>query len=122
MNGIMTIHLHWNSLFPANKRKVFAKVQDYVDRQCLVRMTPYVPVGLPRFTHAGRLRDSGKISKPGCIVYTAPFARNDYYAHKNHQNGGNPAATRLWFETMKAHHAGAIRSGAQKLIGGRAWM
>ena len=40
MNGRMTVHLHWNSSFRANKRKKFSEVQDYVDKQCLARMTP----------------------------------------------------------------------------------
>lgn len=118
----MTVSLRWDRRFPVQKRHIFNKAQRYVDTQCLAYMTPYVPVAPPRFRNAGRLRDSGRIAAPGHIVYTAPLARHGYYANVDHRNGGNPAATRLWFETMKTRHARQICAGTQKLIGGRRWM
>lgn len=101
------------------RQKRFDEAQDYVDNEALVQMTPYVPVALPYYHNAGKLRDSGKVQEPGVIVYTAPHARKDYYAEVNHAHGGNPQATRLWFETMKHYHAKQILKGAAKIIGGR---
>lgn len=83
-------------------------------------MTPYVPVGLPKYKNAGKLRDSAKIEKPGKIVYTAPFAKSDYYNNVNHKRGGNPNARRLWFEFTKKKHGAAILRGAAKIAGGKA--
>lgn len=111
----MKSNLKWNKNFKKNKRKLFAEIQDHVDTQCVKRMTPFVPVALPKYRHAGKLRDSVKISKPGEIVFTAKFARKDYYAHKNHQRGGNPKAKRLWFEVMKDTDGEAILKGAKAI-------
>ena len=102
------------------RREKFKAAQDYVDSECLRLMTPYVPVGLPKYKNSGALRDSGKIASPGKIVYTAKKARHDYYNRKvNHRHGGNPNATPLWFETMKKKHGKAILRGAAALIGGK---
>lgn len=105
-----------------NERKQRLKqAQSYVDKECLRLMTPYVPVGLPKYKNSGALRDSGKIVRPGKIVYTAAFARHDYYNRKvNHKHGGNPNATPLWFETMKKKHGAAILRGAAAIVGGKA--
>ncbi|MBR1750844.1 MAG: hypothetical protein IJ740_08200 [Ruminococcus sp.] len=103
----------------ALRKKRFDLAQTFIDDQALKLMTPYVPVGLPYYRNSGKLRDSGEVAEPGAIVYTAPFARSDYYANVDHAHGGNPQATRLWFETMKHYHAAEIFRGAAKIIGGR---
>lgn len=106
-----------------NERKQRFKVaQDYVDKECLKLMTPYVPVGLPKFKNSGALRDSGKVASPGKVVYTNTWARSNYYnlQHRNFKNGGNPNATPLWFETMKQKHGSAILRGAAAITGGKA--
>lgn len=102
------------------RRKRFAAAQRYIDSECVQRMTPYVPVAKKYWHHAGKLRDSVGNPAPGVIVYTARFARSDYYADKNHQNSGNPAAQRMWFEFMKRKDAAAILRGAAAIAGGRA--
>lgn len=106
-----------------NERKQRLKAaQDYVDSECLRLMTPYVPVGLPEYKNSGKLRDSGKVERPGRIVYTAPRARKDYYNVKkvNHKNGGNPNAVDRWFEFMKKKDGAAILRGAAAIAGGKA--
>lgn len=122
MNESMDVSLQWDRRFRPDMRRLHSTLQRYVDEQCLAYMTLYVPVARSYWHNAGRLRDSGRIEAPGRIVYTAPFARSDYYATKDHAHSGNPAATRLWFETMKTRHARQIAAGAQRLIGGRRWM
>ena len=98
------------------RKKKFAEVQNYIDSTCLERMTEFVPVALPKYKNAGKLRDSAEIPEPGVIIYTSPFAKSDYYAEKNHKRGGNPKATRMWFETMKRRYKNEILEGAaQKL-------
>lgn len=110
----MKAKLIWSSNFAKCNARMFENMQTYVDKECLRQMTPYVPVGLPRFKNSGKLRDSAKIAQPGKIVYTAPFAKSDYYAVKNHKppHGGNPKGTRLWFEVMKKNHGAQILRGA----------
>jgi len=99
----------------------FSEAQTYIDGECIRRMTPLVPVAKKRFANAGRLRDSVTNPTPGRIEYTAPFARNDYYANKRHQppHGGNPQGTRLWFAVMKQRDGQTILRGAAKIVRGR---
>ena len=115
------IKLVWDKRSMRQRKKCFAAAQDYVDEQCVEKMTPYVPVALASYRNAGKLRDSAAIQEPGVIVFTAPKARSDYYAIKNHKppHGGNPNGTRLWFETMKHYHARKILSGTIKVLGGK---
>ena len=98
------------------RTKRFEKAQDWLDNECVKRMTPFVPVGLPRFHHSGKLAASVKIVKPGVIVYDAPFARHDYYADVDHSHGGNPQAQRLWFEIMKAEELEDLRKGVAEVV------
>lgn len=117
----MRAKLVWNKCFVPARRLRFKKAQDYIDRQCVELMTPYVPVGLPKYRNSGKLRDSVQIRSPGEVVYTAPFAKSDYYAVKNHTSphGGNPKGSRLWFEVMKSRHGGEILRGAARITGGK---
>ena len=115
----MEVKLIWNANMLRQRKKKFSKAQNYVDAACLKNMTQFVPVALPYYHNAGKLRDSGKIAEPGVIVYTAPMARHDYYNKKvNHRHGGNPNATALWFETMKSKYRTTIIRGAASIVGG----
>ena len=119
VGGMRTI-LRWNRVELNKINKNLSAAQAYIDAQCVEKMTPFVPVGLPRFQNSGKLRDSVQIKEPGCIIYTSPFAKHDYYSTVNHQHGGNPQGQRLWFEPMKRQHKGAILRGAAAIAGGRA--
>lgn len=114
----MLVRFMWANGFNSRISKMLKKSQAYVDKQCIEKMTEFVPVGLPRYRNAGKLRDSVKIKEAGKIIYTAPFARHDYYSKVNHKNGGNPNATRLWFEVMKNKHKAEIRQNVAKITRG----
>lgn len=115
----MDVKLKWGKGFFKTKAKKFEEAQEYVDTECIKLMEPYVPVAKKRFKNAGKLRDSVKIAEPGKIVYTARFARSDYYATKNHKRGGNPNAQRMWFEVMKRESGAQILRGAAAIAGGK---
>ena len=115
----MNVKLIWHSGFRTGKKAQMEAAQDYVDKTCLEKMRPYVPVGLPRFRNSGKLRDSARIVSRGRISYRAPFAKSDYYSHKNHRHGGNPKAQRLWFEVMKRRHLQEIKQGAAEKMGAK---
>lgn len=117
----MRLTFKWNPQALSSRRKKLEKAQEYVDKECLARMTPYVPVARKdRYKNAGKLAASGKVSSPGKIEYTAPFAKSDYYAAKDHSHSGNPNGKRLWFEVMKAKDAADIMEEAAKIVGGKA--
>lgn len=115
----MSMKLVWRTGFHADKKARMDAAQDYVDKACLYKMRPYVPVALPRYRNAGKLRDSAQVLRRGVIGYTARFAKSDYYSCKNHKRGGNPHAQRLWFEVMKREHLQEIKRGAAKQMGAK---
>lgn len=112
----MKARLLLNGAALGRRTKRFEKAQEWLDKECIKRMTPFVPVGLPRFRHSGKLAASARIAAPGVIVYEAPFARKDYYAEVDHTHGGNPRAQRLWFEVMKAEELEDLRRGVAEVI------
>ena len=117
----MNVRLQWDKTSISRRRMRFKAAQNYVDSECLRLMLYYVPVGLRRFRNSGALRDSGRVSSPGVIIFTDPWARSNYYnlQKRNYRHGGNPNAPALWFETMKARHGKAILRGAAAIAGGK---
>ena len=117
----MTVKLILLPAAIALRKLQFSKAQKYVDSECIKRMTPFVPVARKYWHHAGRLRDSVSNPAPGVIVYTAPFARHDYYANvrHDHPHSGNPNGQRMWFEYMKTKEKQAILRGAAAIVGAR---
>lgn len=116
---MLDMRFSWDKQFHKVSKLRLAKAQRYIDKECITKMTPYVPVGLPKYKNSGKLRDSVRNPKPGVIVYTAKFAKKDYYATVNHKRGGNPNAKRLWFAVMKTKHKEEIGKGASKIIGAK---
>lgn len=117
----MNVRLIWNYAALSKRKKRFEVAQNYIDSECLRLMLPYVPVGLSRYRNTGALRSSAKIYSPGIIVFTSRFARHDYYNKRvDHRHGGNPNATALWFEPMKAKHGKSILRGTAAIVGGKA--
>lgn len=113
----MNITFTLDSRAMKHREERFGQAQKYIDSECIKLMTPFVPVALPYYKNAGKLRDSVENPEPGVIVYMAPKARHDYTSTVNHAHGGNPQAQRLWFEVMKAHYATAILKGTAKILG-----
>ena len=112
------VNLEWNTAAQRVRQTRFKQAQNYIDKKAVDYMMPYVPVARPFWHNAGKLRDSARIAEPGRIEFTAPFARNDYYARKNHkEHGGNPNGRRLWFEYMKVQDGQKILMGARRIIG-----
>lgn len=117
----MNVRLIWDYAALSKRKKQFEVAQNYIDSESLRLMLPYVPVGHRRYRNSGALKNSGRIYSPGVIVFTSRFARHDYYNKGvDHRHGGNPNATALWFETMKAKHGRAILRGAAAIVGGKA--
>lgn len=106
-DGRATARLKWSSGYSQKKSKDFSKAQDFVDSECLRKMTPLTPRRTGMLVKSATL---GTVIGSGMIEYLAPYARRQYYEHKD---------KKLWFETMKKAHGEAIRKGAAKLASGR---
>ena len=99
------------------------EAQKYIDEQMLKAMNnKYIPM------RSGILRQTGTqatIIGSGKIVYTAPYARRQYYGLRkngqpfNYSKHKHPFATRLWFEAAKKEKSAAILQGAADIINGK---
>ncbi len=83
-----------------NILKRFSKAQKVLDSEVLRRCDPYVPMDTGNLKRSGI---TGTVIGSGEIVYTAPYARRQYYSthfrHKRANKSGLRGA--YWFERMK---------------------
>lgn len=102
-NGQIRAEIEWDSNFSNEREKSFSKKQVFVDQECIRRMEPETPrlTGvLIKSATLGTVIGSGKIEQ------IAPYARKQYYTHKEKS---------YWFERMKNRHKDSILKGAQKI-------
>lgn len=136
----MNVKLEWNDNFANDKAAMFAKVQQFIDSECIRLMGKYTPARNLILAKAATL---GTKIGSGHIVYAVPYARYQYYgkvmvssvtgsAYAKHgeskvltsknlsySKARHPLAQAMWFETMKAKHGGAILRGAAAIAGGK---
>lgn len=103
-------------------------VQKFIDSECLRRCDRYTPKDtgeLIRSGIGGTVIGSGirgTVIGSGELVYTAPYARKNYYSNSGHGASGTASGGlrgRLWFERMKAAHVHTILAGAAQIAGCR---
>ncbi len=95
--------LKWNDGFGPKYEKRLGNAQEYVDQECIRRMAPETPF------RSGALKKSptlGTVIGSGEINQISPYARRQYYEHKQKSR---------WFERMKNRHKGSILEGARKI-------
>lgn len=95
--------LEWNSNFSREKEEVFSRKQSFIDQECIRRMAPETP------RRSGMLIKSATLGSAigsGNIEQIAPYARRQYYKHREKS---------YWFERMKNRHKDSILKGAQKI-------
>ena len=101
--GKVVARLTWSKGFKDKYTKSFNKKQAYVDNECIRRMkdeTPRRTGVLIKSATLGTTIGSGEINQ------IAPYARRQYYEHKEKNQ---------WFERMKNRHKDSILEGAQKI-------
>ena len=104
MKGRTIARLDWNPNFKPNMESGFASAQEFVDSECIRRMNPETP------RRTGVLVKSATLSTvigSGEINQIAPYARRQYYEHKEKSR---------WFERMKNRHKDSILKGAAKYV------
>lgn len=100
----MTARLDWNPNFKPNMESGFANAQEFVDYECIRRMNPETP---RRTGVLVKLATLGTVIGSGEINQIAPYARRQYYEHKEKSR---------WFERMKNRHKDSILKGAAKYV------
>ena len=104
-NGAVTAKLEWAPGFSGQKQESFSKAQSFVDSECLRYMNPLTPRRTGMMIKSATL---GTVIGSGCIEYLVPYARRQYYEHKEKAR---------WFESMKASKKDVIMKGANELAG-----
>lgn len=105
-NGTVTAHLEWNAGFAPKKKADFSRAQEFVDSECIRYMNPLTPRLTGVMIKSATL---GTVIGSGEIEYLAPYARRQYYEHKDKPR---------WFEAMKAQRKEVILKGAERIAGG----
>lgn len=104
-NGSVTARIQWAAGFGKRKQTAFMNAQEFVDSECLRYMNPLTPRRTGAMIKSATL---GTVIGSGSIEYLAPYARRQYYEHKEKSH---------WFETMKASKKEVIMKGANRIAG-----
>lgn len=102
--GTLTSRLVWAPGFQQDHQQKFSSAQAFVDSECIRCMAPETPRrsgALIRSATLGTTIGSGEINQ------IAPYARRQYYEHKQKN---------YWFERMKNRHKDRIVKGAQAYL------
>ena len=102
-NGTVIARLDWNEGFKQEYTESFNRKQAYVDQECIRRMAPETPRRTGVLIKSATL---GTAIGNGEIHQIAPYARRQYYEHKEKS---------YWFERMKNRHKDSILKGAQSI-------
>lgn len=102
-NGKVTAKLEWNPGFGPQESRRFERRQCFVDQECIRRMAPETPRRTGMLIKSATL---GTAIGSGQIHQIAPYARRQYYEHKEKS---------YWFERMKNRHKDSILKGAMKI-------
>jgi len=99
------------------RKLALQEAQEYLDKEVMKRMKPYIPVAPKRFKNRGSLLKSMKNPEPGRIVFLSPISKMQYYGKfKYNVRGGNPNAKRKWFEYTKRQHQKQLLAGVRKRV------
>jgi hypothetical protein len=104
LKGRTIARLDWNPGFKPNMESGFANAQEFVDSECIRRMNPETPRRTGVLVKSATL---GTVIGSGEINQIAPYARRQYYEHKEKSR---------WFERMKNRHKDFILKGAAKYV------
>lgn len=100
-------HMKWDSGMPEKRAQAFSRAQKYVDQECIRRMTD----GELHPVRSGTLKRSatfGTTIGSGRIIQSTPYARRQYYEHKEKNQ---------WFGRMVNRDKDVILEGARRFAG-----
>ena len=92
------------------------KAQQYFTKQCAAKMNNFVPYD------TGRLKDIDVTIKTKQIIFSAPYAKLQYYSNKGMgKQGTSLGGTRgkLWDKRMWTQHGNEIVQSVANFVGGR---
>lgn len=100
----LSAELKWSPGFSREKAEGFSKAQGFVDSECIRKMNPETPRRTGMLIKSATL---GTVIGSGEINQITPYARKQYYEHKEKS---------YWFERMKNRHKDTILKGAAEYV------
>lgn len=104
LSGRVIARLDWNPGFKQDFSEGFGNAQEFVDSEVLRRMAPDTPKRTGVLIKSATL---GTVIGSGEVNQIAPYARRQYYEHKEKS---------YWFERMKNRHKDSILKGAAQYV------
>lgn len=115
--------IHFNGIemsaqFAAEAGAMFARKQQYIDREVIKLMEPYTPKRTGKKIDIGA---TGTQIGSGTVQYNSDIARRNYYTNEGTGKEGLNAKSnrglrgKQWFARMKADHKDEIQKGVQKI-------
>lgn len=104
LKGKTVARMTWKEGFKQDFENGFGNAQEFVDSECIRRMNPETPRLTGVLVKSATL---GTVIGSGEINQIAPYARRQYYEHKEKSR---------WFERMKNRHKDSILRGAAKYV------
>ena len=102
--GKVSAKLEWNPACASRIGNGFENAQGFIDSECIRRMNPETPRRTGALIKSATL---GTVIGSGEINQIAPYARRQYYEHKEKS---------YWFERMKNRHKDSILKGAAQYV------
>ena len=93
----------------------YSEAQKFVDSEVLRLSEPYVPLLTSMLIKSGIL---GTDVGSGVVQWIAPYAKAQYYSHRQPGSMTGPLRGPLWFARMKEISGEQITRGARKIAGG----
>ena len=107
--------LKFNTDFAPKWQGNYSAAQKFVDSEVLRRSEPYVPLLTSMLIKSGIL---GTDVGSGVVQWIAPYAKAQYYSHRQPGSMTGPLRGPLWFARMKEIDGQKIIQGARKIAGG----
>ena len=103
-SGQVVARLEWNPSFAPRTEKGLSRAQMFIDSECIRRMAPETPRRTGVLIKSATL---GTVIGSGEITQNTPYARRQYYEHREKS---------YWFERMKNRHKDSILKGAAQYV------
>ncbi len=105
--GRVAARLKWDPGMAGRRGAALSDAQKFVDQECIRRMTPDTPF---RNGVLQKAATTGTVIGSGIIRQATPYARRQYYEHKEKSQ---------WFERMKNRDRDVILEGAKRIAAGK---
>ena len=106
--------LVWSTTFRQKWQGNYSDAQKFVDSEVLRLSEPFTPLLTSMLIKSGTL---GTDIGSGTVQWIAPYAKAQYYGHRQPGSQTGPLRGPQWFERMKEINKDKIIAGARRIAG-----